>query len=169
MIPDREAKSISHETTFAVDIADPIVLRAWLLELTDQVARRLRRHDLRGGTVHLKVRFADFRTITRSQKLDEATSGTDPLSQAACHLFDTRVSLSHQAVRLLGMGVSAIVGTQPAQGYLFDQEQKQLHARLDHASDTIKDRFGSSALRRASAMEHRIEHRAQPHPDEDRE
>ena len=60
VVPDREAKSISHETTFATDIADLNVLRAWLLELTEQVARRLRRHELRGRVVHLKVRFRRF-------------------------------------------------------------------------------------------------------------
>ncbi len=73
VVPDREAKSISHETTFATDVDDADVLRAWLLELTEQVARRLRRYGLRGRTVNMKVRFADFRTITRSQTLPEAT------------------------------------------------------------------------------------------------
>ena len=65
MVPDREAKSISHETTFESDIKDMQVLRAWLLELTEQVGRRLRRHGLRGRTVQLKALFADFQTITR--------------------------------------------------------------------------------------------------------
>jgi len=55
VIPDRDAKSISHETTFATDIDDAEVLRSWLLELTEQVARRLRRHELRGRTVQIKV------------------------------------------------------------------------------------------------------------------
>lgn len=58
VVPDREAKSISHETTFATDISDMEVLRAVLLELTEQVAWRLRRHELRGKTVQLKVRYA---------------------------------------------------------------------------------------------------------------
>jgi DNA polymerase-4 len=75
-VPDREAKSISHETTFATDIEDLDVLRAWLLELTEQVARRLRRHQLRGRTVQLKVRFPDFITITRAQTLPAATNVT---------------------------------------------------------------------------------------------
>ena len=69
VVPDHPAKSISHETTFAVDVADREILRAWLLELVEQVARRLRRHGFRARTVELKVRFPDFRTITRSQTL----------------------------------------------------------------------------------------------------
>jgi len=60
VVPDREAKSISHETTFAEDIADGEVLQAWLTELAEQVARRQRRLALKGRTVELKVRFADF-------------------------------------------------------------------------------------------------------------
>ncbi|MGB6045025.1 MAG: hypothetical protein WBF93_17855 [Pirellulales bacterium] len=79
VVPDREAKSISHETTFATDIDDPEALRACLLELTEQVARRLRRHALRGRTVEIKVRFADFRTITRSRKLPDPTCSTNDL------------------------------------------------------------------------------------------
>jgi nucleotidyltransferase/DNA polymerase involved in DNA repair len=55
VVPDREAKSVSHETTFAEDIADREVLRAWLTELAEQVARRLRCHALKGRTVELKV------------------------------------------------------------------------------------------------------------------
>ena len=71
VVPEREAKSISHETTFEHDVDDQDVLRAWLADLTEQVGWRLRRHGLRGRTVRLKVRFADFSTITRSQTLSE--------------------------------------------------------------------------------------------------
>ena len=57
VVREREAKSISNETTFAEDIANMEVLRAWLVELVEQVARRLRQHDIKGRTVELKVRF----------------------------------------------------------------------------------------------------------------
>jgi DNA polymerase-4 len=69
VVPDREARSISHETTFADDITEMDVLRAWLVDLVEQVARWLRHHDLRGRTVDIKVRFADFTTISRSLTL----------------------------------------------------------------------------------------------------
>src|SRR5262249_43851166 len=82
VVPDREAKSISHETTFAEDIADIDVLHAWLVELAEQVGRRLRRHGLKGRTVEIKVRFADFRTITRSVTLPEPSDITQELFQA---------------------------------------------------------------------------------------
>ncbi|HYW77986.1 MAG TPA: DNA polymerase IV, partial [Thermoguttaceae bacterium] len=108
VVPDREAKSISHETTFATDIADQEVLRAWLSQLTDQVARRLRQHEFRGSIVQVKVRFADFRTITRSQKLPEPTNVTDELWQVASKILASRLPANPPPVRLLGMGVSGI-------------------------------------------------------------
>lgn len=65
VIPDQEAKSISHETTFETDHHSFDLLRSSMVELTEQVARRLRRHGLRARTVEIKIRFADFKTITR--------------------------------------------------------------------------------------------------------
>ncbi len=65
VVPDRFAKTISHETTFAADIYDKACLQAWLTELAEQVARRMRRHHLYGKTVQIKLRFSNFDTITR--------------------------------------------------------------------------------------------------------
>src|SRR5262245_9576192 len=95
VIPDREAKSISHETTFVEDIADREVLRAWLTELAEQVARRLRRQALKGRTVELKIRFADFQTINRSFTLSEPTNITQELLQAGTELLTTRLPQHH--------------------------------------------------------------------------
>ena len=106
MVPDHKAKSISSETTFAADISDPEVLRAWLLDLTEQVAARLRRQKLAGRTVQLKIRFADFQTITRAQTLSAPTSTTHDIWQAAREILDTRLPARHLPVRLLGVGVS---------------------------------------------------------------
>ena len=162
VVPDREAKSISHETTFAKDIDDQETLRAWLLELTDQVARRLRRHDLRGRTVEIKVRSADFRTITRSRKLPEPTSNTKELWEVTNELLSTRVPGDYLPVRLLGMGVSDIDRTGVTQGLLFDEEDRGKQDRLDEVGDRLRDRFGSQALRRGSALEHEARHRPRP-------
>lgn len=152
VVPEREAKSISHETTFEEDIADLDVLRSWLVELTEQVAWRLRRHGLRGQTVHLKVRFADFSLITRSQTLPEPTDITDELWQTADELLCHRLPANHLPVRLVGMGVSGFDATGLVQEFLFDREQRKKQAELDLASDRIRERFGSSALRRATSL-----------------
>jgi DNA polymerase-4 len=154
VVPDRDAKSISHETTFATDIGDADVLRCWLLELTDQVARRLRRQQLRGQTVHIKVRFADFRTITRSQKLPEPINSTDQLWQVASNLLTTRLPVERQPVRLLGMGVSDLRGSGEIQGTLFDGEARQQQSRIDKVGDLVRDRFGTRALRRGATLDH---------------
>ena len=153
VVPDREAKSISHETTFAKDIRDGESLRAWLLELTEQVARRLRQHDLRGRTVEIKVRFADFRTITRSRKLPEPTSSTNELWEAASELLSTRVP-GNQPVRLLGMGVSDIDRSGLTQALLFDEDDRGKRDRLDQVGDQLRELFGSQALLRGSTLEH---------------
>jgi DNA polymerase-4 len=162
VVPDREAKSISHETTFATDLDDQESLRAWLLELTEQVARRLRRHALRGRTVEIKMRFADFRTITRSRKLPEPTSSTHELWEPANELLSTRLPSDHLPVRLLGMGVMDIDRTGVTQRQLFDEGDRVKQDGLDEVGDQIRERFGSKALSRGSTLKHDARHRPKP-------
>jgi len=152
VVPDHQAKSISHETTFAADIADRDALRTWLLELTEQVARRLRRHKLRGRTVQLKVRFADFRTVTRSQTLPEPTNVTQLLWETAAELFEQKLPEPLPPVRLLGMGVSGFENREQQQKTLFEDEETARQSRLDAARDAIRDKFGTTAINRATRL-----------------
>ena len=157
VVPDQEAKSISHETTFAVDIRDREVLLSRLLELTELVAMRLRRHGLKGRTVHLKARFHDFTLLTRAQSLDRAVDQTQVLWQTVQDLFKHRLPQPLPPVRLIGMGVSGFAGdtdTVPVQADLFtpaDTSGKAAGA-IDKLTDTVNDRFGLRALRRARGM-----------------
>jgi DNA polymerase IV len=150
VVPDREAKTISHETTFAADIVDSETLRAWLLELTEQVARRLRRHQLCGRTVHIKVRSTDFHTLTRARTLVRPTNVTQELWQAATELFSQRVLAECLPVRLLGMGVSGLQPAGKSQQQLFDDEEHRKHGQLDAVADAIQDRFGGNAIGRGT-------------------
>jgi len=152
VVPDREAKSISHETTFPEDIADIDVLRAWLVDLVEQVARRLRHHDLKGRTVDLKVRFADFTTISRSQTLGEPTNATQELLDAALELLTSRLPTHHLPVRLLGFGVNQLDGTGRTQQHLFDQPDRERHRELDAVADQIAAKFGKRAIRRGAGL-----------------
>jgi DNA polymerase IV len=152
VVPQREAKSISHETTFEQDIDDLEVLRAWLVDLTEQVAWRLRRNGLKGRTVHLKVRFADFSLITRSQTLPEPTNVTDELWHTADETLCNRLPTNHLPVRLIGLGVSGFDTTGQVQGLLFGQDERKKQMDLDEAADQIREKFGSSALRRAASL-----------------
>lgn len=157
VVPDREAKSLSHETTFASDLTELVALRGWLLELTDQVGRRLRRQQRRARTVHIKVRFSDFRTITRSRTLAQATDVTREFWQAASELLTQALPpgrlTDRSGVRLLGMGVSGFAEHQAVQQLLFEEPDEQQHLKqrqLDRVADAVRARFGTAALRRGS-------------------
>jgi DNA polymerase-4 len=153
VVPERDAKSISHETTFDRDVTELEPLRAWLVDLVEQVGWRLRRSELRARTVHLKVRFADFSTITRAATLPEPTDITDELWRAADDLLHNRLPMARPPVRLLGMGVTGFESSGMAQQMLFDAEDRRKHARLDDVADRLKERFGADSLRRGSSLD----------------
>ncbi len=154
VVPDHNAKSISHETTFAEDITDADALRGWLLDLTRQVAARLRCNRLRGRTVHVKIRFSNFRTITRSYTLPQSTHITQELWNAGLPLLLKNLPARHSGVRLLGFSVSGFDAAGPQQTDLFSESEKAKQTRLDTVSDWIQKRFGSTALARAGELVH---------------
>ncbi len=151
VVADREAKSISHETTFATDIEDHAVVRSWLLELTEQVAMRLRRHKLMGGTVFIKVRYGDFSTVMRSHRLGTPTGTTKLLWREASALLEAQLHRCSDAVRLLGMGVNQITSDEWRQDDLFDQPSGERERRIDAAADEIRGRFGENAIKRGAS------------------
>ncbi len=147
--PEHEAKSLSREETFAQDSADATLLRRELLRLCDAVAARLRRHGLRARTVSLKLRYADFTTLSRQTTLAEPTDVGAILYAQALALFEA--AWDRRPVRLLG--VSADNLTQAArQLRLFEQEDTR-QSQLEAALDRIRARFGEHAIQRASLLE----------------
>jgi DNA polymerase-4 len=163
VVPDREAKSVSHETTFPEDIDEIEVLRAWVLELAEQVGWRLRRHELRGRTVQIKVRFADFHTITRAKTLPQPTNITGEIRRTAAELLENCCSARPRPIRLLGVGVTGFESRQ-VQPSLFADEDREKQTNLDQAADRIRERFGSAALHRASGLHYDAEHTPVPRP-----
>ena len=159
--PDRNAKSISHETTFAVDMDDREILEAWLLELADQLGRRLRRSHKSGKVLHLKVRFSNFQTLTRSLTLSNPTNVTQEIADAAIELFRHRVD-RHLPIRLLGIGISRFDHPALRQQSLFDESEHEQQSQLDAMSDEIRNKFGHDSLSRASRLLHDTRHRPQP-------
>jgi DNA polymerase IV len=107
---------------------------------------------LRGRTVQLKVRFAEFSLITRSQTLPEPTDITDELWRVADELLCNRLPPGHLPVRLVGMGVSGLDDTGLVQGMLFDGEERQRQSRVDAVADQIKEQFGAGAIRRGANL-----------------
>jgi len=166
VVPDRIAKSVSHETTFSADIDNDEALEAWLHELTDQVGRRLRRHAIFGKTIQIKVRFAGFDTITRAKTLSSPTQTTEQLWQTAKSLLKKIRGEDRRSIRLLGMGVGQLTGNEKKQQSLFDQDESVRDNRLDHAADSIREKFGSAAVKRGSSLEHRVKYRSDPRVNE---
>jgi DNA polymerase-4 len=152
VVADRDAKSISTETTFARDIGDRDALRDWLLDLTDQLAGRLRWQGLHARTVELKARSSDFRTASRSQALAEPTNVTDLLWQAASSLLERSLPEDLLPLRLLGIGASQLTREPVVQGDLFDGGRRQRRGALDQAVDAIRARFGGGAIRRGGLI-----------------
>jgi DNA polymerase-4 len=153
VVPDRAARSVSTETTFARDVGDREALRTWLLDLVDHLAGRLRQQGLRARTVDLKVRSSDFRTRTRSRSLPEATDATDALWQAARGLFERTVTRDVLPLRLLGVGATNLVREPAVQGQLFDDGERKRQAALDRAIDAIRGQLGHGAIRRGSLLD----------------
>ena len=160
VVPDRIAKSVSHEHTFPVDIYDDEVLCAWLHELADLVGRRLRRHDIFSKTVQLKLRYDDFETITR-RKTIQPTHSTQTLFETAAQLLSA-IDRHSRGVRLIGLGTANLSRSAPIQLSLFDQEDKNKQSRVDEISDSIRDKFGQQSLNRGSNLEHEIRLRPDP-------
>jgi DNA polymerase IV len=148
VVPDREAKSISTETTFGHDLSDREAILTCLLELVDQLAGRLRHHGLRARTIELKVRSSDFHTRTRSLSLVNATDVTEVLWQAATSLFERTVSKDVLPIRLLGVGASRLTQEAAVQGDLFESDSQTRLGKLDRTIDAIRHQFGAAAIQR---------------------
>ncbi len=149
VVSEREAKSVSNETTFAVDISDEEVMLEWLHALTEQVTQRLRSQKLQGRTIHLKVRLSDFTTLTRSHTLEDVTDVTAKVWQIVRELFYNRLPRPLQQVRLLGVGVSNFdQEVASGQSDLFDDPQSSRQKTLDALLDTMQSRFGRTVVRR---------------------
>lgn len=143
-----EAKSISSERTFATDIDDMTELRSILLEETEHVAERLRAQGLVARTVTLKLRYGDFRTITRSRTLDRATDVTDVLWENASGILVEWQKRSFAPLRLLGFGVGGLRPTGSGQLDLFADPREVKQQRVDKVMDQVRKRYGAKGLHR---------------------
>jgi len=146
VIPDREAKSISHERTFPQDIDQEDILHSTLLGLTEQVMRRLRNTGKTARCVELKLRFGDFSTITRSRHLATPTNVTSEIWYVLQQLVHR--NWKGQPVRLVGMGISELQHPEMRQGDMFPDTTHAHQQKVDRVADDIRERFGKEAMRR---------------------
>jgi DNA polymerase-4 len=136
-------KSVSREETFARDVAQRSALHLRVGELASDVGERLRTGGWTARTVTLKLRYADFTTITRQETLASATATDTTVRDAAVSLLDT--AWSGDAVRLLGVGVTGLEDAPQ-----LDLFARPANDRIDRTLDSLRERFGHGAIRRGT-------------------
>ena len=142
------ARSISHEQTFGTDLQERAAVRAVLLRQVEAVARRLRRAGVKARTITLKIRFGDYRTITRSRTLPVPTDVTDRLWDEASAVFESWARDGFEPVRLIGFGASHLDDRDDPT--LFETGGDSRSRAVDAATDAIRDRFGARSVFRGS-------------------
>ena len=160
MVADRPMKSVSHEETFATDVHDRERLRLEIVRMADSVHSRLRAGQLQGRTVTVKLRYGDFKTITRSHSLQRPVASTAELVKLATALLDA-VEV-RAGVRLLGVGVSSLEQSEAGSceqlalwacgpGEEGDQPTSA-HFDVDAAVDAIRERYGAASVGSAALV-----------------
>ena len=147
---DRQAKSVGQEQTFGIDLSDPEDVRGVLLEQTEQVGMRLRKHGLQAKRVTVKIRDGEFKTCTRSCTLDETTDQTQILWNAARVLFDGWAAKSYRPIRLIGASAGDLIGGSDfgLQLPLFHDASGTRQRALDRAVDSLAARYGVPVVHR---------------------
>ena len=158
---DDGPRSISHEHTFNEDTADTAKLEAMLARLSEMVCRRLREQSLHARTIQLKLRYADFTTITRARTLSEPTAVDSEVFAIVREIF--RSNWNQGAVRLLGVHAAH-----------FDAESEQLslggqsvHDKWKlalSAADRLREKYGEGAVSLATGLKARFRERTHENP-----
>lgn len=156
VVPWSPPKSESAEVTLDEDTLDRELLRTWLLRHAERVGASLRRQGLAGRTVTLKIKYADFRQITRQVTLDRRVCSTESIYEAACAILD-RLELAGR-VRLVGVGVSGFEAGAPEQLSLMPEkaaagEEEKKRDKLNMAVDALRSRYGTKAVVRGRLFE----------------
>lgn len=147
VVTERAEKSIGHEETFHDDIDDAVALRVELRRLADRVGARLRAHGAEARVVAIKIRFADFRTVSRSVTLTEPSSVGQRIGDAAIELFD---ALERPLpIRLVGVRAESL---HPAAGVATLWDDDAEWRRIEEALDGAAERFGRGAVTRAALL-----------------
>jgi DNA polymerase IV len=148
---DEPDKSMGADETFGRDTDDREVILREVLRLSAKVAGRMRTAHVAGRTVTLKIRFADFTTITRSKTMSEATDVTQEIYRTATDLF-AALGLQRARIRLVGVRVEGLVPRSTVQRQLMLGARERGWSEADRAIDKAALRFGSSAVRPASLL-----------------
>lgn len=140
---NQEPKSIGREVTYRKDVGDFGILRSTLLLLSQKISRNLRLKKYKGKAVTLKVRFSDFKTVTRRTTLKKYTSGIFDIHRSSILLLKN-FDLKRKKIRLIGVSVSNLKSTFMLENLLSPNELED--ENLAEAIDKISDRFGEDKL-----------------------
>ena len=144
---EHETKSVGHEFTFDADLTEIEAIRRELLELSGMVAKRLRHYQLKGKTITLKVKYHDFRQVTRSSTINEHTADSKRIYQKVLQLLK-KTDAGKQPARLLGISVSGLkIDGGSNQQLLFPEMQtSKKREEINKALDAIQEKYGSTAI-----------------------
>jgi DNA polymerase-4 len=155
-------KSISHEHTFNEDTADLAQIEPTLSRLCEMVGRRLREHGLHARTIQLKLRYADFSTITRAHSVPRATQLDTELYDEVRALFQQNWKPGAK-VRLLGVHASGWAEGEEQLDLLGEERHERWKQALA-AADRMRDRYGESAVSLAASMRGKFRERTHENP-----
>jgi len=145
---EHETKSISQEITFSKDVRDDNVLEKTLHEQSVEVARQLRKNELAGSTVKLKIRWPDFTTLTRQTTFNYRTDREDEIENAALDLLRS-VRKPNQAVRLIGVGVTGL-GQPIRQLGLWDMGSEK-ERKLQESIEELRGKYGKNIIQQGDS------------------
>jgi len=149
--PSAPDKSIGAEETFDEDIDDPEVIRRELLRLAEKVGARVRASGNAGRTISVKLRMADFKTLTRSRTLREPTDSTRVIYATAVELYEA-TGLDRVRLRLVGVRVENLTSAQETSRQLALGEAESGWLEAERAVDKVVQRFGRGAVRPAALV-----------------
>jgi DNA polymerase-4 len=147
IVTEHETKSISQEITYSRDVKDDKVLHDTLREMSKEVAKQLRQSNLAGKTIKLKLRWPDFTTLTRQTTLRQLTDDEELIEKAALQLLRS-VRQSHQAVRLIGVGVSGL--GQPVRQLGFWDSDSEKEGNLQKSVEALQEKYGKHIIKKGN-------------------
>jgi DNA polymerase-4 len=152
VVPDGPAKSVGSEETFSSDLDDNEIILREVLRLADRTASRLREKGMCGRTVTLKVRWSNFKTITRSRTMEAEFDNAAEIYEAVKGLY-LKLDPQRPRIRLLGVAVSSLAPGPPRRQLLLDDSGRSAWNEAALAVDDIRRRFGEEAVTPATLLD----------------
>ena len=150
VVPQRQIKSISHETTFENDISDKEVLEKKLWSLCEKVSKRSKEKGLGGQTITLKLKTKEFKLISRSCTIDEPTQIGELIFQNTKTLLDREDD--KVKYRLIGVGISNLKDSELCDLYDLINISKTKNAKIEYAIDDIRNKFGKDLIKKGRSI-----------------